>query len=314
MQGSLWQQCLVRLENELPEQQFNTWIRPLHAVESTKALKLLAPNRFVLDCVKDHYMNNIQDTVSHLSRDVALQVLLEIGSNQPAPMDTGNDAKKPRNTVSVDRRREKRELPRGNLNPGFTFNSFVEGKSNQLARAAGMQIGDNPGRVFNPLFIYGGVGIGKAVNGGFGLVLDGSEGVDRVICEEKHMGSRAVVILCRDEAAAAERFGLSGEGSGVIYTRTGQRFFDERWIDAELRLGKRTGAFCASTLPSLHPYVLLNYTGNLRDVMTVAHELGHVLGIDSHIPETVMADNAALPDAQEGMSAFLEKRAPEWKR
>jgi oligoendopeptidase F len=54
-----------------------------------------------------------------------------------------------------------------------------------------------------------------------------------------------------------------------------RRFFDERWIDAELRPGKRGGAFCASTLPSLHPYVLLNYTGNLRDVMTVAHELGH---------------------------------------
>jgi oligoendopeptidase F len=54
-----------------------------------------------------------------------------------------------------------------------------------------------------------------------------------------------------------------------------QRFFDERWIDAELRPGKRGGAFSASTVPSVHPYVLLNYTGNLRDVMTVAHELGH---------------------------------------
>ena len=162
MQGSLWQQCLTRLENELPEQQFNTWIRPLHAVESSKALKLLAPNRFVLDWVKDHYMNSIQDTVSHLGPDAALPVLLEIGSNQPAVLDTGpEEAVDPRIAIANDRRREKRELPRGNLNPGFTFDSFVEGKSNQLARAASMQIAENPGSAYNPLFIYGGVGLGK---------------------------------------------------------------------------------------------------------------------------------------------------------
>ena len=84
LQGSLWQQCLVRLENELPEQQFNTWIRPLHAIHSGSALKLLAPNRFVLDWVKDHYIGSIQQSVCELSRDDSLRVLLEVGSNQPA--------------------------------------------------------------------------------------------------------------------------------------------------------------------------------------------------------------------------------------
>ena len=80
MQGSLWQQCLARLESELPEQQFNTWIRPLHAIENDNGLKLLAPNRFVLDWVNDHYIDNIQNTVNHCSQTMRWHVVLEIGS------------------------------------------------------------------------------------------------------------------------------------------------------------------------------------------------------------------------------------------
>ena len=161
MQGSLWQQCLTRLESELPEQQFNTWIRPLHAVESADSLKLLAPNRFVLDWVKDHYMASIQDTVSELDREVPLRVMLEIGSSQPPNVEPAVPRATPRGSRGVDRRQEKRGLPRGNLNPGFTFDTFVEGKSNQLARAASIQVAENPGSAYNPLFIYGGVGLGK---------------------------------------------------------------------------------------------------------------------------------------------------------
>ena len=161
MQHSLWQQCLTRLESELPEQQFNTWIRPLHAVESTESLKLLAPNRFVLDWVKDHYMESIQETVSGLGADVPLRVMLEIGSSQPASGDSAGTSVPPRVARGADRRQEKRGLPRGNLNPGFSFDSFVEGKSNQLARAASMQVAENPGSAYNPLFVYGGVGLGK---------------------------------------------------------------------------------------------------------------------------------------------------------
>lgn len=158
MQDSLWQQCLARLENELPEQQFNTWILPLHALENTQQLKLLAPNRFVLDWVRDHYIENIQVAVKTLSQDSPLKVTIDIGSAQlttPEP-----ETPKVRDT-QVERRTEARELPRGNLNLGFTFDTFVEGKSNQLARAASIQIGEHPGEAYNPLFIYGGVGLGK---------------------------------------------------------------------------------------------------------------------------------------------------------
>ena len=160
MQGSLWQQCLVRLESELPEQQFNTWIRPLHAVEQGEELKLLAPNRFVLDWVRQHYIKNIRDTIENLSDEGSPRVQLEIGSQTPVT-EVVTERRTDKARLRVDRRREERELPRGNLNPDFTFESFVEGKSNQLARAASTQVAENPGSAYNPLFIYGGVGLGK---------------------------------------------------------------------------------------------------------------------------------------------------------
>jgi len=161
LQGSLWQQCLERLEIELPEQQFNTWIRPLHAVESAQELRLLAPNRFVLDWVKEHYISSIQSTVDALNQNEQLRVELQIGSLKPAVAEVrkqNNPASRP---VARERRQEMRELPRSNLNQGFTFDTFVEGKSNQLARAASMQVAEHPGEAYNPLFIYGGVGLGK---------------------------------------------------------------------------------------------------------------------------------------------------------
>ncbi len=156
MHGSLWQQCLARLENELPEQQFITWIRPLHAIEDSGRLKLLAPNRFVLDWVQDHYLVNIEQTVQTIQPDGRLQVALEVGSLQSGP----EVIEVPRG-AAPERRRQPRGLPGSSLNTNFTFDSFVEGKSNQLARAASMQIAQNPGEAYNPLFIYGGVGLGK---------------------------------------------------------------------------------------------------------------------------------------------------------
>jgi len=159
LQGTLWQQCLARLESTLPEQQFNTWIRPLHAIESDHDLKLLAPNRFVLDWVRDHYVSDIQTTIDTLKPEDNYPVRLEVGSLQSA------EPEAPAAPVRVpggrERRSESRGLPRSNLNPVFTFDSFVEGKSNQLARAASMQIAEHPGDAYNPLFIYGGVGLGK---------------------------------------------------------------------------------------------------------------------------------------------------------
>ncbi len=154
MQGTLWQQCLSQLENELPEQQFNTWIRPLHAIEKAESLTLLAPNRFVLDWVNEHFLENIQKVVGSRPDAKTMDVQLEIGSIKP-PVTEHRVATKP------ERRNETRELPSGNLNSTFDFDSFVEGKSNQLARAASIQVAENPGTAYNPLFIYGGVGLGK---------------------------------------------------------------------------------------------------------------------------------------------------------
>ena len=160
MQGSVWQHCLRQLENELPEQQFNTWIRPLQAVEDGQVLRLLAPNRFVVDWVNDNIVERISELLRAGPTDPELRVVLEIGSRavpQPvAAVSTNGNGSAPRPTG-----KEPAGLLGSRLNPDFTFTNFVEGKSNQLARAAAVQVGQNPGRVYNPLFIYGGVGLGK---------------------------------------------------------------------------------------------------------------------------------------------------------
>jgi len=147
------------LEHQLPEQQFNTWIRPLHAVEEDQGLRLLAPNRFVLDWVKDHYINEIKEAIADLAQTDAMRVELEIGSTSRARLSTPRDVPSPvrQNARQGDNRRG----PRSGLNAEFTFERFVEGKSNQLARAASVQVAENPGGAYNPLFIYGGVGLGK---------------------------------------------------------------------------------------------------------------------------------------------------------
>jgi chromosomal replication initiator protein len=155
---SLWQKCLIRLESELPEQQFNTWIRPLHAIETPDSLRLLAPNQFVLDWVSKHHFETISRTLHDIDPDTDTQVLLDIGSTKrgSAPVPVATQVLRP---VSADK-----PVPgqyKSNLNPEFTFANFVGGKSNQLARAASMQVGENPGGAYNPLFIYGGVGLGK---------------------------------------------------------------------------------------------------------------------------------------------------------
>jgi chromosomal replication initiator protein len=149
--STLWSQCLSRLEGELPAQQFNTWIRPLQPVESANQLTLLAPNKFVLDWVKQHFHKRIEEVLA-AQNSPAPSLVLEIGSKQQAPVSVGTAPRKP----SV----AKKSVP-NNLNTTFTFESFVEGKSNQLAKAASIQVAQNVGRAFNPLFIYGGVGLGK---------------------------------------------------------------------------------------------------------------------------------------------------------
>jgi chromosomal replication initiator protein len=178
---SLWHQCLRRLEAELPEQAFNTWIRPLQAVEDGNRLRLLAPNRYVVDWVNQNCAARIGELVDELVPAPVPQVVVEIGSRRPvapapAPLTEGAGLPtlarppvgKPGSAPAavathegVPRRPDPLPQFGGRLNPDFTFANFVEGKSNQLARAAAVQVAENPGRAYNPLFIYGGVGLGK---------------------------------------------------------------------------------------------------------------------------------------------------------
>jgi chromosomal replication initiator protein len=129
-------------------------------------LRLLAPNRFVLDWVNDRFIGQISDVISRLRNGKGPHVSLEIGSKQTGlhTETTPTVSHQATNTSGSDFRR-KNDVPAVTyvscLRPEFTFDNFVEGKSNQLARAASIQVGENPGAAYNPLFIYGGVGLGK---------------------------------------------------------------------------------------------------------------------------------------------------------
>lgn len=227
-----WQRCIDHLKNELPSQQFNTWIRPLQAEGSDAGneLTVYAPNRFVADWVKDKFLPRITELLHFETEGDPVHVMLEVGSNSsrvtrgqsprrgpdyspwsssehdreattdapaPRPSSSGNGGDSP--TVSERRlegpalngrpnesgsdygggypptanrqgKRSSRNMEvmiegkmrhKGALDSENTFDNFIEGKSNQLARAAALQVAENPGGAYNPLFIYGGVGLGK---------------------------------------------------------------------------------------------------------------------------------------------------------
>lgn len=198
----MWERCLDYLQDELPVQQFNTWIRPLQVEDGDgqQTLKLIAPNRFIQDWVADKFVLRITELYSELAGSHH-NIVVEAGSGRARPVQlqrsgtqqTGTQEKRTdltsnprvqqvRNPApeenqpiisgnsfsrSVPTSREKEVRINGglrhesNLNHTFTFDSFVEGKSNQLARAAAQQVAENPGGSYNPLFIYGGVGLGK---------------------------------------------------------------------------------------------------------------------------------------------------------
>jgi len=156
VQDSLWHRCLRQLEGEVPEQQFNTWVRPLQPLSGDGVLRLFAPNRFVLDWVQQNLYSRIADIAARESGGGACQVVIEVGSRPRA------EEPSPATLLPVSPgRRAPPAVVGGRVNPDFTFDTFVEGKSNQLARAAAIQVAENPGRAYNPLFIYGGVGLGK---------------------------------------------------------------------------------------------------------------------------------------------------------
>jgi chromosomal replication initiator protein len=203
--NACWQKCVLCLREELPAQQYNTWIKPLRAVAVQDTLRVLTPNRFIMDWVNEHFLDRIRQIVAAEAQGQPIQVVLEIAKadavwdqatstevaveaqasaplQPPAPPmmpdlvalpsqdgqpEDGEpfDQAEPRQIrlqQSSNNGRQGRKLSfRGELNPNYTFANFIQGKSNQLARAAASQVASNPGGAYNPLFIYGGVGLGK---------------------------------------------------------------------------------------------------------------------------------------------------------
>ncbi|MCJ7838145.1 MAG: chromosomal replication initiator protein DnaA, partial [Burkholderiales bacterium] len=150
-----WLSCLSRLENELPAQQFNTWIKPLRLDSKTPSgqIALLAPNRFVLDWIKNRYLARIEAMAAEYFSS-PIRVSLAMTQSEPA-------ARPPAASITEPARRRSSSLEKAGLIPEFTFDNFVIGKANQLARAAGLPVSEHPGTSYNPLFVYGGVGLGK---------------------------------------------------------------------------------------------------------------------------------------------------------
>ena len=154
MLESIWKQCLDYLEAALPLKQFDTWLRPLQVEITPDGLCLLAPNEYVRDWVDEHYREQIRDTLERIGGGNTYSVTVavgsaatsEAGSRVPATIATNDPAS--------------RGLVVG-LQTKFRFSNFIEGKSNQLALAASLQVAENPGRSYNPLLIYGAVGLGK---------------------------------------------------------------------------------------------------------------------------------------------------------
>ncbi|EGM67884.1 chromosomal replication initiator protein DnaA [Shewanella sp. HN-41] len=173
MAVSLWQQCIGRLQDELSAQQFSMWIRPLQAEMDGDTLVLYAPNRFVLDWVRDKYINIINQFFTEQMGSDAPKLRFDIGSRpsakkpEPVAPIAATRVPNPQTKATVGTSFNTQAEPiananhRSNINPTYQFDNFVEGKSNQLGKAAALQVAENPGGAYNPLFLYGGTGLGK---------------------------------------------------------------------------------------------------------------------------------------------------------
>ncbi|MEO7742137.1 MAG: chromosomal replication initiator protein DnaA [Usitatibacter sp.] len=150
----LWPSLAAELKKELPAQQFDTWIKPLRAERHGEQLLLLAPNHHVLRWVRSNLLNKIESRIERVAGS-PLSVNLVLDEK---PSETEIVVPE---TISVPTVTERPGRDEHRLNPGFTFTNFVNGKANQIARAAAIQVAENPGTAYNPLFIYGGTGLGK---------------------------------------------------------------------------------------------------------------------------------------------------------
>lgn len=166
---AVWNDCLNQLQGEISAQQFKTWLKPLQCEQRDNKLVLFAPNRFVRDWIQEKFLERISEITKDNNQGAPIDIELEVGGvknekNNSIDESSGNNIqanvvynnglhKKSVNSSHINHK--------SNLNASFTFDSFVEGKSNQLGRAASFQVAENPGVAYNPLFIYGGVGLGK---------------------------------------------------------------------------------------------------------------------------------------------------------
>jgi len=156
---TLWQQCLQRLKDEVAQTTFNQWLSPLQAQETPNGLTLWAPNQYVLDGVTQDFLARIGQLLSELNKGKTLRVMIGIGE-KPVAEESAAPSQSAHNQEPIAATPVK-IFHQSNLNPNFVFDNFVVGKSNQLAEAAAKQVAENPGGAYNPLFLYGGVGLGK---------------------------------------------------------------------------------------------------------------------------------------------------------
>jgi len=154
--SAIWNSCLSRLENEISTNDLNTWIRPLQAEEENDVIKLLAPNQFIIAHVKEQFLSKIEDAVYEFSSG-QYSVRMEIGTRKSESAEAPKTFQRPRSKESEIKPKKLLNF----INTAFTFDNFVEGKSNQLAKAASLQVSENVGKAYNPLLIYGASGLGK---------------------------------------------------------------------------------------------------------------------------------------------------------
>lgn len=165
MSLDVWQQCLGLLKEEFPAQQFNTWLRPLHAEIKENSIDLLAPNRFVSEWVEKHFSNRIQELISQIKPDSTPNVNIFVGVKPTNQSPVGNAALSSAPSIKTSPKTSSKQIidhyKNSFLNANSVFPTFVVGKSNELAQAACLSVAERPGEAYNPLFIYGGVGLGK---------------------------------------------------------------------------------------------------------------------------------------------------------
>ncbi|MCX7557526.1 chromosomal replication initiator protein DnaA [Xanthomonadaceae bacterium JHOS43] len=147
-----WPLCLSHLQAELPPEEFITWVKPLQANAADDALLLYAPNAFVVDTVRERYLPRIVELLRQASGQTTAQARVEVGSLSRAPI---------RNKAATSAPAPADDGFVSNLETAYTFDNFVEGKSNQLGKSAAWQVAQNPGQAYNPLLLYGGTGLGK---------------------------------------------------------------------------------------------------------------------------------------------------------